>query len=122
WSDLENAAARTVRRSGTGEVTRWGFNNPLLDYEFGWRNFVAQNGGKLYNEDFTRTFVDSPEVVDAITYLVELTDRELVNPPGVRADFLNFDFSMNIRRSAPILLSFSENPPDWNWGAEILPQ
>ena len=122
WSDLESAAARTVRRSGTGQVTRWGFNNPLLDYEYGWRNFVAQNGGTLYNEDFTRTLVDSPEVVDAITYLVELTDRELVNPPGVRADFLNFDFSMNIRRTAPILLAFSENPPDWNWGVEILPQ
>jgi len=122
WSDLENAAARTVRRTGAGEVSRWGFNNPLLDYEYGWRNFVAQNGGALYNEDFSRTLIDSPEVVEAITYLVELTDRQLVQPPGVRADFLNWDYSMNIRRPTPILTAFAENQPDWEWGVEILPQ
>ena len=122
WTDLENAAVRTVRRGSNGAVERYAFNNPLLDYEYGWRNFVAQNGGAQYTEDFSRTLIDAPEAVEAISYLVELTERELLPPPGMSLDFLNWDYSMNIRRPTPILTAFAKEQPDWNWGAEILPK
>jgi len=121
WDDLQEAAKRLVRRGGDGEVSQWGLNNMFDEYEFGWRSFVAQNGGSIYDEEITRTRIAEPEAVEAIRFLMDLVQRELVPPLGRDVNFRNWDIAMEIRHPSGPMSAFARDPIDWRWGIEIAP-
>jgi sn-glycerol 3-phosphate transport system substrate-binding protein len=76
---------------------------------------VAQNGGRLFNENGTETYLTDPKVVEALQFWVDLNKVHGVHPPGIQewgttpADFLEGRIAMvwtttgnliNIKRNA----------------------
>ena len=79
WDELRQAATRLTKREG-GQITQYGFAYEPDDW---WRLWVWQNGGEVYDDDFapTRTVIDSPEAIEAIRWLADLTNVDRVTPP-----------------------------------------
>jgi len=122
WSDLNAAATALTRRGSDGKVSRWGMNNPFSDYEFGWRSFIGQAGGRFYNDDFTRTLINSPEAVEAMEFLIDLNNREVVTPYNASGiNFSNWGIAMDLRHPSGPMSAFARDPVDWEWGIEIAP-
>lgn len=124
WDDLDQAATALTRRGGDGRVTRWGLNSQLAEYEFGWRSFVGQAGGQFYNDDFTRTLINSREAVEAFEYLIDLQDREVMtqwNYDDDNVNFRNWGVAMDLRHPSGPMSRFGRDPADWRWGIEIAP-
>lgn len=96
WDDMVAAGKAVTTKGPSGEVTRWGVgiagNVGSSQWLFG--ALVAQNGGTLFNEAGTETYLTDPKVVEALQYWVDLSKKHGVHPPGIfewgtaPADFL----------------------------------
>ena len=71
WQDLKSAAERLTEdkdKDGHAEVVG-------LDLAWGagsFRPFLYQNGGHIWNEDRTKTLIDSPEAIEALKFYKSL--------------------------------------------------
>ena len=79
WEDLRQAAIELTKRED-GETTQYGFAYEPNDW---WRLWVWQAGGEVYDDDFaaTKTVIDSPEAIEAIQWLADLSNVDRVTPP-----------------------------------------
>ncbi len=118
WDEMvEFGKALTVSDS-SGNVTQWGLGIPSSMNAVHWLfgALVAQNGGMLSSEDGTHTFFDSPEVIEALQFFVDLSTEHGIHPPGILewgttpSDFMQGRLAMawhttgnlsNIRNNAP---------------------
>jgi sn-glycerol 3-phosphate transport system substrate-binding protein len=102
WDEfVEHGKALTVR-DAAGNVTQWGIGIPgsmnAVHWLFG--ALVAQNKGKLSSEDGLYTFFDSPEVIGALQFYVDLSTKHGIHPPGIQewgttpADFMEGRLAM----------------------------
>jgi sn-glycerol 3-phosphate transport system substrate-binding protein len=117
WDEMVAYGKAVTRKDASGKVTRWGVGIPgnvgSAQWLFG--ALVAQNGGKLFNENGTETYLTDPKVVQALQFWVDLNKVNGVHPPGIQewgttpADFLEGRIAMiwtttgnliNIRRNA----------------------
>jgi sn-glycerol 3-phosphate transport system substrate-binding protein len=117
WDEMVAYGKAVLRRDASGKVTRWGVGIPgnvgSAQWLFG--ALVAQNGGTLFNENGTETYLTDPKVVEALQFWVDLNKVHGVHPPGIQewgttpADFLEGRIAMiwtttgnlvNIRRNA----------------------
>jgi multiple sugar transport system substrate-binding protein len=77
WEELADAAQRmTVKRGPVFEMA--GMNLPVS-----WQVFVEflwENGGQVFNEDGTRSTLDTPEAVEALQFYVDLYRKYEVCP------------------------------------------
>lgn len=73
WEDLRAAARKLAITDERGNEIRFGVDFDLWAWPF--MTFFAQAGGTLWNEDGTRTLIDSPEGVEALKLIVELLPR-----------------------------------------------
>lgn len=86
WDEMvEHGKALTVR-DAAGNVTQWGIGIPGSSNAVHWLfgALVAQNKGRLSSEDGLYTFFDSPEVIGALQYFVDLSTTHGIHPPGVQ--------------------------------------
>jgi sn-glycerol 3-phosphate transport system substrate-binding protein len=117
WDEMVAYGKAVLRKDASGKVTRWGVGIPgnvgSAQWLFG--ALVAQNGGQLFNENGTETYLTDPKVVEALQFWVDLNKVHGVHPPGIQewgttpADFLEGRIAMiwtttgnlvNIRRNA----------------------
>lgn len=117
WDEMVAYGKAVARKDASGKVTRWGVGIPgnvgSAQWLFG--ALVAQNGGQLFNENGTETYLTDPKVVEALQFWVDLNKVHGVHPPGIQewgttpADFLEGRIAMiwtttgnlvNIRRNA----------------------
>ncbi len=79
WNDLRNAAIKLTQKNGN-QTTQYGF---AYEPDEWWRLWVWQNGGEVYDDDFnpTKTLIDSPQAIEAIQWLADLTNVDGVTPP-----------------------------------------
>ncbi|WP_202967527.1 ABC transporter substrate-binding protein [Caenimonas sp. SL110] len=84
WSEMTRFAQQLTQRDASGKVRRWGLQIPSSGFSY-WmfQGLVTANGGELMNANGTRTYFDSPAVVDALAYWVDLSRQHKVNPAGV---------------------------------------
>ncbi len=66
WEELLKTL-QDLRAKGKGILLDWG----SLDW-IGYSPFLWQAGGSYYNDDFTKVTVDTPEAVEALTFLNKL--------------------------------------------------
>ncbi len=83
WAE-QLAYAQKLTKSEGGNVTQWGLQVPSTGFPY-WlfQGFSTQAGAILMNEAGNRTFFDKPEVVEALTYWVDLSRKHKVHPPGI---------------------------------------
>lgn len=127
WEEVVSFAKKLTRRDANGNVTQWGMQVPtsLTSY---WilQGYVAQNGGKIADLDGRKTHFDSPEVVGALQYLVDLSRTHKVMKPGViewattPKDFFEGRTAMFTTTSGN-LTNVKNNAP-FPFGVQILPE
>ena len=83
WDDLAKAAKKlTLDTDNDGRIDIYGFQCDELNRMF--LTYVWTQGGRLFNEDYTESYVNSPEAVEAAEYIFKLTKVLGAAPaPGV---------------------------------------
>ncbi len=93
WNDLLDAAQRLTLRDESGRTTQWGFLcASWIDF---WRLFILQNGGEVFDDwaHPTRCTLDSPEAIEALTFVQDLIYKYKVSPNPIQAaQTVNTDF------------------------------
>ncbi|TVQ54665.1 MAG: ABC transporter substrate-binding protein [Rhodobacteraceae bacterium] len=86
WDEMVEMGKALTVRDASGAVTQWGLGIPgsanAVHWLFG--ALVAQNGGMLSSPDGLHTFFDTPEVIEALQFFVDLSAVHGIHPPGVQ--------------------------------------
>jgi sn-glycerol 3-phosphate transport system substrate-binding protein len=84
WADQVAFAEKLTKRDGAGNVTQWGVQVPSSGFPY-WlfQGFTTPAGAILMNPEGDRTSYDTPEVVEALQYWVDLSRKHKVHPPGI---------------------------------------
>jgi sn-glycerol 3-phosphate transport system substrate-binding protein len=85
WDEMVAFGQELTLRDGSGNVTQWGLGIPSSMNAVHWLfgALVAQNGGMLSSEDGLQTFFDTPEVIEALQFFVDLSGEHGIQPPGI---------------------------------------
>ncbi len=83
WSEMQQMAAKLVKKDAGGNVSRWGVMVPSTGYAY-WmfQAFARENGQDLMNPEGNRTIFAHPDVVGALQYWVDLGRKHKVMPEG----------------------------------------
>jgi sn-glycerol 3-phosphate transport system substrate-binding protein len=84
WAEMQAFAEKLTKRDGAGNVSQWGVQIPSSGFPY-WlfQGLTTPAGGILMNEAGDRTFYDKPEVIEALSYWVDLSRKHKVHPPGI---------------------------------------
>ena len=84
WAEQVDFAKKLTKTDGSGATTQWGIQVPSTGFPY-WlfQGFSTQAGAILMNQDGNRTAFDKPEVVEALTYWVDLSRKHKVHPTGI---------------------------------------
>ena len=74
WEELEAAADTLTEGDVTGLCLSPGLDRALA--------FIHQNGGSLYNDDFTEATIDTPEVREAVEFYLGLFESGVAGDPA----------------------------------------
>ncbi len=70
WDDLANAAKRLTARDDRGRAVQYGIMFDLWAWPF--MAFLHQAGGTCWDQSATTTLINSPQGIEALTYLVSI--------------------------------------------------
>ena len=84
WAEQVDFAKKLTKTDGSGATTQWGMQVPSTGFPY-WlfQGFSTQAGAILMNQDGNRTAFDKPEVIEALTYWVDLSRKHKVHPTGI---------------------------------------
>ncbi len=85
WDELVEMGKKLTIRDASGTVTQWGVRIPSSGFpSWLFTGLVAANGQDgLANDAGTEVYFDTPEVVEALEYLVSLTSEHEIMAPGI---------------------------------------
>ena len=83
WDEQLEYAKKLTKKGSDGNIERYGIRIPTKGFP-SWltSGLIYQNGGKMTNGLGTETFLDTPEVIEAVQYLVDLSETHKVMRPG----------------------------------------
>jgi sn-glycerol 3-phosphate transport system substrate-binding protein len=83
WAEQVAFAQKLTKADASG-ASQWGVQVPSSGFPY-WlfQGFTTQAGTVLMNEEGNRTFYDKPEVIEALTYWVDLSRKHKVHPTGI---------------------------------------
>jgi sn-glycerol 3-phosphate transport system substrate-binding protein len=84
WKEQIEYAQKLTKRDASGKVTQWGIQIPSSGFPY-WlfQALAIQAGTNLMNAAGTQTYYDKPEVIEALTYWVDLVKKHKVHPDGI---------------------------------------
>jgi sn-glycerol 3-phosphate transport system substrate-binding protein len=84
WKEQVEYAQKLTRRDASGKVTQWGLQIPSSGFPY-WlfQALAIQAGTNLMNPAGTQTYYDRPEVIEGLTYWVDLVKKHKVHPEGI---------------------------------------
>ena len=84
WNEMLEHARKLTRKDAAGNVAQWGVQVPSSGFPY-WlfQGFTTQNNVLLMNKDGTRTYYDSPAVIEALQFWVDLSRKHAVMKPGI---------------------------------------
>jgi len=84
WAEQVAFAEKLTKRDASAAVTQWGVQIPSSGFPY-WlfQGLTTQAGAILANEAGNQTFFNAPEVVEALQYWVDLSQKHKVQPPGI---------------------------------------
>lgn len=84
WDEMVQMGQALTKTDAGGNTTQWGLRIPTSGFPY-WlfQGLVIENGGTLANAEGTQTYFDSPEVIEAAQYLVDLSTKHKVMEPGI---------------------------------------
>lgn len=84
WQEAVDMGKKLVKKDADGNVSRWGVRIPSSGFPY-WlfQGLTTQNDVTLANSDGNQTNFDDPKVVEALQYLVDLSQKHEVMAPGI---------------------------------------
>jgi sn-glycerol 3-phosphate transport system substrate-binding protein len=84
WAEQLEFAKTLTKKDAAGSATQWGIQVPSTGFPY-WlfQGFSTQAGAILMSPEGNRTFFDKPEVIEALTYWVDLSQKHKVHPSGI---------------------------------------
>jgi len=84
WKEQVEYAQKLTKRDASGKVTQWGLQIPSSGFPY-WlfQALAIQAGTNLMNPAGTQTYYDRPEVIEGLTYWVDLVKKQKVHPEGI---------------------------------------
>ncbi|MCC6379337.1 MAG: ABC transporter substrate-binding protein [Burkholderiales bacterium] len=84
WAEQVSYAQKLTKRDASGNVTTWGIQIPSSGFPY-WlvQALAIQAGTNLMNSAGTQTYYDRPEVIEGLTYWVDLVNKYKVHPEGI---------------------------------------
>ncbi len=84
WKEQVEYAQKLTKRDASGKVTQWGIQIPSSGFPY-WlfQALAIQAGTNLMNPAGTETYYDKPEVIEGLTYWVDLVKKYKVHPEGI---------------------------------------
>ena len=84
WAEQVTFAQKLTKLDASGGASQWGIQVPSSGFPY-WlfQGFTTQAGTVLMNEEGNRSFYDRAEVVEALTYWVDLSRKHKVHPTGI---------------------------------------
>lgn len=84
WADMTAYAKQLTLHDTAGNTTQWGVQIPSSGFPY-WlfQGLATANGATLMNAAGTQTTFDSPAVIEALKYWVDLARLHKAQPPGV---------------------------------------
>ena len=84
WQETIDMGTKLVKKDDDGNVSRWGVRIPSSGFPY-WlfQGLTTQNDVTLANSDGNQTNFDDPKVVEALQYLVDLSQKHEVMAPGI---------------------------------------
>src|SRR5918993_70220 len=84
WQEQRDFAEKLTKRDGSGNVTQWGLQIPSSGFPY-WlfQGLTTPAGAILADEKGDRTAYDKPEVVEALQYWIDLSQKHKVHPTGI---------------------------------------
>lgn len=79
WETLVDQSIKLTK--GEGPTKQFGFDRPTSIYQIDM--YIWQNGGRLWNEDKTESYLNSPEATGAIQWLVDFVQKHKSMPSSV---------------------------------------
>lgn len=116
WDDWEQAARRLTRLRPDGSVEQVGLK---VHEAFIW-SFIRSNGGRLYNDDFTKAAYDEPATYEAIEWLAGLTESQALAWNFQSGDFRAGTAAMNVEWVGGSVQTL-RNTVSWDWDIAPLP-
>ena len=115
WEELEEYAAKLTT------ADRYGLEVPIDQWLMSI--FIMQNGGEINNIEGTETYLDSPEAIEAMEYLLSLVQKGYM--PAKRlfgdssSDFVAGKTAMMYNSTGS--LAFVRDSASFDWGVAFLP-
>ena len=84
WKEMLQYAQKLTKRDSAGNVSQWGVQVPSSGFPY-WlfQGFTTPNGALLMNKAGNQTYYDSPAVIEALQFWVDLSRKHKVMPPGI---------------------------------------
>ena len=84
WKEQVEYAQKLTKRDASGKVTQWGIQIPSSGFPY-WlfQALAIEAGTNLMNSAGTQTYYDRPEVIEGLTYWVDLVSKYKVHPEGI---------------------------------------
>jgi sn-glycerol 3-phosphate transport system substrate-binding protein len=84
WKEMLQYAQKLTKRDAAGNTTQWGVQVPSSGFPY-WlfQGFTTPNNAMLMNKSGDKTNFDSPAVIEALQYWVDLSQKHKVMPPGI---------------------------------------
>jgi len=84
WGEMVEMGKKLVKKDAAGNVVRWGVRIPSSGFPY-WlfQGLSTQNDVILANSDGNKTNFDDPKVVEALQYLIDLSQKHGVMAPGI---------------------------------------
>jgi sn-glycerol 3-phosphate transport system substrate-binding protein len=85
WEEMVEMGQQLTLRDANGNVTQWGVRIPSSGFpSWLFTGLVASNGQDgLANDEGTEVYFDTPEVIEALEYLVSLASEHEIMAPGI---------------------------------------
>lgn len=84
WNEQLEFSRKLTKKDAGGTTTQWGMQVPSSGFPYWlYQGFAAQAGAILVDQDGKRTFLDTPEAIEALQYWVDLSRKHGVHPPGI---------------------------------------
>ncbi len=84
WAEMVEFGKKLVKKDSSGNVTQWGVRIPSSGFPY-WlfQGFTTQNDVILANSDGNKTNFSDPKVVEALQYMVDLSQKHKIMAPGI---------------------------------------
>ncbi|MEW7008315.1 ABC transporter substrate-binding protein [Lentilitoribacter sp. EG35] len=83
WDELVEMGKKLTKTDASGNTTQWGLRIPTAGFPY-WlfQGLSTPNGAILANAEGNKTAFDTPEVIEALEYLVDLSSEHKIMQSG----------------------------------------